>query len=152
MPNRPDDLVVSVEPRNDGGERFLLVKRGLYYRPDNCGYTGFKERAGRYDASEADEMSGVTAIHEDEADEIAPGCFDDLARDWLNDKLSALRKENADLTAALERTWEVLRMAGLGNLANGVQLGQVSWFVKISDAEAQSLAALKATPPQGDAK
>ncbi|BBB13615.1 hypothetical protein [Sphingopyxis sp. FD7] len=82
---------------------YLLVKRGLYYRPNNSGYTGFKERAGRYPESDADEASGVTAVHEDEADEIAPKCFDDLARDYLNEKLSTLRKENADLKAQGER-------------------------------------------------
>jgi len=80
--------------------RYLLVKRGLYYRPNNSGYTGFKERAGRYPASDADEMSGVTAVHEDEADEIAPKCFDDLARDWLNNQLSKMRAALRDIAEA----------------------------------------------------
>lgn len=91
-----------MSPTVDPGQRYLLVKRGLYYGPNNNGYTGFKERAGRYDASEADEESGVTAIHEDEADEIAPKCFDDLARDWLNTKLTMLRQEAEALRLALE--------------------------------------------------
>lgn len=38
------------------------------------------------------------------------------------------------LLDALERLTQVIRMAGLNNLANGVQLGQTSWFVKASDA------------------
>lgn len=78
--------------------RFLLIKRGLYYGPDNRGYTGFKERAGRYLESDADPISGVTAVHEDEAGEIAPSCFDDLARGWLQSKLAEARAENARLT------------------------------------------------------
>lgn len=78
--------------------RYLLIKRGLYYGPDNRGYTGFKERAGRYLESEADLISGVTAVHEDEAGEIAPSCFDDLARGWLQSKLAEARAENARLT------------------------------------------------------
>lgn len=81
-------------------DRFLLLKRGLYYRPNSNGYTGFKERAGRYPESWADEMSGVSAVHEDEAAEISPGCFDDLARDWLNNKLSTMRAALRDIAEA----------------------------------------------------
>ena len=62
--------------------------------------------------------------------------------DCAEREASTARQRVTDLTAALERTWEVLHMAGLINLSGGVQLGQVSWFVKISDAEKQSLAAL----------
>lgn len=46
------------------------------------------------------------------------------------------------LLEALEETWRVLRAAGLHNLTNGVQLGQTSWFIKISDAEELSNAAI----------
>lgn len=59
------------------------------------------------------------------------------------------QRANARLVAAapalfdaLEQTWRVLRAAGLHNLANGVQLGRTSWFVKASDAETMAEAAL----------
>ena len=68
----------------------LLVKRGLYYRPDNCGYTGVKENAGRYDASEARPDSGVFAVHEDEAPIYSPGCFHDLAAEHFAKKVHEL--------------------------------------------------------------
>lgn len=66
---------------------YVLLKRGLFYRPNAMGYTGIKEHAGRYskaDAeSHADPISGVTAMPFDEAPLIAPNCFDDVAVKYL---------------------------------------------------------------------
>lgn len=45
---------------------------------------------------------------------------------------------------ALRRTWAVIDSAGIGNLANGVQLGPVAWLIKAQDARAESLSALAA--------
>lgn len=67
-----NDAPVTVEPA------FLLMKRGLFYRPGNAGYTGIKADAGRYNQSEADELSGVTAIHENDAPMFAPACWEDV--------------------------------------------------------------------------
>lgn len=39
---------------------YLLIKRGLYWMPNRCGYTGLKREAGRYSVTEA----VVTAISE----------------------------------------------------------------------------------------
>jgi hypothetical protein len=59
------------------------------------------------------------------------------------------QRANARLVAAapalfdaLQETWRVLRAAGLSNLTRGVQLGQTSWYVKASNAEAMADAAL----------
>ncbi len=77
---------MSAKPTNTAG-LYLLMKRGLYYRPDAMGYTGIKDHAGRYTRevaeSHADPVSGVTMILEAEADEFSPSCYDDLARDHL---------------------------------------------------------------------
>lgn len=66
---------------------YLLMKRGLYYRPDAMGYTGIKDHAGRYSKEDAedhfDPASGVTMVSEAEAAEFSPNCFDDLARAHL---------------------------------------------------------------------
>jgi hypothetical protein len=52
-----------------------------------------------------------------------------------------------ELLEALIETWRVIDAAGLQNLTRGVQLGQTSWFVKASDAEALARAAIaRATP------
>ena len=72
--------------------RYLLQKRGLYYRPDRCGYTGIKEHAGRYFEHEAS-LPDVVAIHEDEAAEFSPSCYDDLARQHLQEQNASLRKQ-----------------------------------------------------------
>lgn len=51
-------------------------------------------------------------------------------------------EEIAELVGALAELWRVIDIAGLSNLAKGVQLGQVSWFVKASDAVEQARATL----------
>ena len=80
--------------------RYLLQKRGLYYRPDRCGYTGIKEHAGRYFEHEAS-LPDVVAIHEDEAAEFSPSCYDDLARQHLQEQNASLRKQLEAFESAL---------------------------------------------------
>lgn len=61
--------------------KYLICKRGLYYGPDSCGYTGIKSQAGLYTEEEAkdhaDEVSGVTYIRYEDAPDYAPNCFND---------------------------------------------------------------------------
>lgn len=75
---------------------YLLVKRGLYYRPNAMGYTGLKVNAGRYTRAQAedhaDPISGVTVMHESIAPLIAPKCFDDVARDYLLHRLTLVEE------------------------------------------------------------
>lgn len=59
-------------------ERYLLVKEGLYYRPNSNGYTGIKDEAGRFPASRASEADGIEAIHEDDAPDYSAACWDDV--------------------------------------------------------------------------
>ncbi|WP_324695568.1 hypothetical protein [Novosphingobium sp. RL4] len=93
--------------------RFLLVKRGLYYAPDNHGYTGFKDKAGRY--LESDAYEGVRAIHVDQAEEFAPACFVDLKvdcltkqRDDARGEITRLRAHCEAMAKALETTHSLL--------------------------------------------
>lgn len=57
---------------------YLLMKRGLYWRPDSAGYTGLKREAGRYHFKyAADRAYGnpeVSVIYEAHAAEFSPGC------------------------------------------------------------------------------
>lgn len=97
--------LVKTTPVEGAGEpMFLLLKRGLYYRPGSKGYTGIKDHAGRYSKAEAeaqaDPACGVAMIAEVEAPDFAPKCFDDLARAHLEAKLSATQ---AALSASRER-------------------------------------------------
>lgn len=51
---------------------------------------------------------------------------------------------------ALEGLVSVIDRAGLSNLANGVQLGQTSWYVKASDALEAARSALSLAQGVGD--
>jgi hypothetical protein len=64
-------------------EMFLLIKRGLYWRPNGKGYTGLKEEAGRYTLEECSahfpnadspNQDGTRFIAEDDAPDYASGC------------------------------------------------------------------------------
>lgn len=87
---------------------YLIMKRGLYYRPNSCGYTGIRDNAGRYTLAEAQEhadpISGVTFVHESEAEEFSDACYDNLARDHLRAQVTDLRQR---LQAAEERAEKV---------------------------------------------
>ena len=90
-------------------QRYLLMKRGLYYAPDRQGYTGVKARAGRYREVEALGLDGVTAIHEDEAEDFSPACWEDTKIAVLTDRIEALEAALRDLVEAVQR-----RTADLG--------------------------------------
>ncbi len=83
-------------------ERYLLMKRGLYYAPDRQGYTGVKARAGRYREVDALGLDGVTAIHEDEAEDFSPACWEDTKIAVLTDRIEALTAENERLRELLD--------------------------------------------------
>jgi hypothetical protein len=74
---------------------YLLLKRGLYYRPNNVGYTGIRDEAGRYEESDAMPEAGVTAIHERDAPEFSDACWDDI-------KVRHLTRQRDHLLAALD--------------------------------------------------
>jgi len=73
-------------------KQFLLVKRGLYYRPDNQGYTGIKDYAGRYMASDCSPDDNVIAIHEDDAPDYSEACYHDLMAEHARAKVLVLSK------------------------------------------------------------
>lgn len=85
------------------GRRYLLVKRGLYYGPDNMGYTGVKERAGRYTQADADfyaDDDQVTAILEDEAPMFAPACWNEVKVEYLLAQIASLTAQLAEAREA----------------------------------------------------
>lgn len=75
--------------------RYLLVKRGLYYAPNNQGYTGVKAFAGRYREVDALGLDSVTAIHEDDAPMFSKAC-------WEHVKVSYLQAEIAKRDAVID--------------------------------------------------
>ena len=89
--------------------RYLLIKRGLYYRPNNQGYTGKRSEAGRYPETDADDMSGVTAVHEDNAAEYAPACWQETINQDLRERLDAAERERDALREALTKAEDAMR-------------------------------------------
>ena len=73
--------------------RYLLVKRGLYYAPDSQGYTEVKARAGRYREVDVLGLDGVTAVHEDEAPDFAPACWEKTKLAHLNGIIETQARE-----------------------------------------------------------
>jgi hypothetical protein len=128
------------ESAREVGPRYLLLKRGLYYRPDNCGYTGIKEYAGRYEESDASPEDGITAIHEDEAPEYTAACFEDLKLKHVSDKLAAANALIESQSAEIARKDE-LREIGIARytvaetaLTAAIE-GQSYWQARAERAE-----------------
>lgn len=64
-------------------------------------------------------------------------------RDEYQVAADKLAWECKTLRDALESLVEIINKAGLSNLSGGVQLGQISWYVKASDRLNAAGAALK---------
>jgi hypothetical protein len=83
--------------------KWLLLKRGLYWRPNSQGYTGLKSEAGRYTDEEVaiyrrqDERE-VFILDAETADEIAPKCWPDVAQRHLAGLLSSAQAQIERLT------------------------------------------------------
>lgn len=105
---------------------YLILKRGLYYRPNAMGYTGIRDRAGRYSLADAqaraDPISGVTFQHESEAPELAPNCLDEVANPYLLEKLEAARARCIALHTALTPSAET-KAAYIGEVKFTVAAG-----------------------------
>lgn len=69
---------------------------------------------------------------EDSPDELIASLM--LGNKRLGNDLHCERQKNSDLQSCLHEIVGLIENAGLNNLVNGVQLGQTSWYVKMSDA------------------
>lgn len=81
---------------------YVLIKRGLYWRPNAMGYTGVLAEAGLYTEAEASARSrpgedGVTMQLASEATEFAPACWQETKIAVLSEQIAHLRAENANL-------------------------------------------------------
>jgi hypothetical protein len=89
-------------------DTFLIVKRGLYYRPNSQGYTGVRDDAGVYTLSQvaahfpnidSPNQDGMTFVHLDDAPEYSEACFWDVK---LNHQKRKAEAERDALRAQLE--------------------------------------------------
>ena len=95
--------------------KFLLVKRGLYYAPERQGYTGIKDRAGRYLEADAYPPE-VVAIHEDDAPLFSPACWPETKAAYYEAEIPRLRAQLAEaelrgVKAGLEAALKALKTA-----------------------------------------
>jgi len=125
--------------------RYLLIKRGLYYRPNNQGYTGKRSEAGRYPETDADDMSGVTAVHEDNAAEYAPACWQETINQDLRERLDAAEREREAFAERVFRHgfsdgWTANQK---GRLAASASVDE-AWHFYVADGALQKSVALTA--------
>ncbi|MEL6758192.1 MAG: hypothetical protein AAFP81_17305 [Pseudomonadota bacterium] len=77
---------------------YVLIKRGLYWRPNASGYTGLKTEAGRYSEKEsaertrADTEDGVSRMSWDQAEIFSPSCPYDAKFQYYRDSCSQLQE------------------------------------------------------------
>lgn len=79
---------------------WLLIKKGMYYRPGSMGYTGIRDEAGRFSDHESREAmenshdGSVTRVLLSEAQEFSEDCWHELALNHLRKKIAALTERN----------------------------------------------------------
>lgn len=82
------------------GDDWLIIKRGLFWRPNGCGYTGIRDEAGRYShayASARAESGVCTIMRAAEAPEFLPVAHNDLVIKHLTGQRDSLVKALEDL-------------------------------------------------------
>lgn len=96
--------------------QYLIIKRGLYYRPNSQGYTGLKDEAGRYPMDRAESIThpngldgprdGMSFIHEDDAPDYAPQCCTYVKADHLQKKLAEMQERDRQWVAECKSLME----------------------------------------------
>ncbi|MCP1550650.1 MULTISPECIES: hypothetical protein [Methylorubrum] len=86
---------------------YVLLKRGLFERPDHHGYTGVLRHAGRFSYKEASAYSGhgdgVTMMPASEAPDYSPACWHETQVEDLLDLLRIEREAKDSALADLQR-------------------------------------------------
>lgn len=100
-------------------EPYLIVKRGLYYRPNGEGYTGVRDNAGRYTYAEAKpheynpggDCNPVTIVPLSDAPEFTEQCWPDVARDHLRKQREILAAQVKLMRECHDTAEQALRSA-----------------------------------------
>lgn len=138
-------MAETVQERLRDEDAWLVVKRNLYYAPNDCGYTGIRDLAGRYTESEARARSsvdsGVTAVKLTDAPEFSKACYEDLAIAHMRQKygaeLTKLRAERDALMEALTAA-DNFRAQFLGDDALVTEIDDPNEFAVLFDAASKA--------------
>lgn len=97
---------------------YLIMKRGLYYRPNNAGYTGIKDEAGRYSYLDAVSITfpngsdgprdGMDFIKESEAPEYSPACWEDTKNYHREQYIFKLLEKSEEIRRLVEQQNEII--------------------------------------------
>jgi hypothetical protein len=94
---------------NGCNDPWVIIKNGMYYRPDSAGYTGSILDAGRftqfYAKRHAENVPEVTVMRLADAPEFSGRCSDEKKLQVIQAENERLRAENAALWSRVKR-WE----------------------------------------------
>jgi len=127
----PTPPAVSEAMREAVARDYVLVKRGLYYRPNSMGYTGVLDEAGRYTEAEAkaqtEHCDGITARLASEAPRFSDACWTETRVKTVQGDLARAEAEIARLTGERD-AWKE-------------QASEEAWALAAAEAETARLRA-----------
>lgn len=137
----------------NGVEGWVLIKRGLYWRPDAQGYTGLKSEAGAYSdeyaSAYAEHGEGTTKMKWADAPLLSPSCSDESARKYYVATIT-------DLSQKLERTAHTLMVVQCAIDEDTTALNDCLWIPErfgpnesVLDFVGSALSALNSEPGEG---
>lgn len=132
---------------SEEAREYLLIKRGLYYGPDNRGYTGIKEKAGRYTQAEGEALldCDVTYMHENDAPMFSQACWDDVKVNYLLGQIADLQTKAT--TAREQALREAEKLVTMRIIANA-ECRSSDYLMGLSDAAGDIRAALLTKEPK----
>lgn len=96
--------------------QYLIIKRGLYYRPNSGGYTGLKDEAGRYSLYDAEDIShpngeygprdGMSYMHENDAPDYAPQCCIEVKCGHMMQRIAEMQERDRQWQAEAKSLME----------------------------------------------
>lgn len=127
------DFATGALPSSTGTDgMWLIVKRGLYFRPDCQGYTGIKDEAGRYkyDLAKDYDRGECKIMREEDGPDFLPAAYNDLVIEHLTKQRDEARAELARVRGAAQGQID------RGALVKALEVERDYWAEEVTDAAA----------------
>lgn len=119
---------------------FLIEKRGLYYKPNGRGYTGVRDRAGRYSLEQvavefpnrdSAQQDGITFVALEDAPEFSPACSWEFKIEHLTEQRDTLKTQGQRCRIRIGVLEETVRLLDPTNplIAASAEARQMLGFV-----------------------